>query len=340
MSQLLTFKEAKNSRLVEVANLCNDSDGFRQLLNEATQRLMLRGDFVGLQVPIAFCVRDGCITWPRLVGTVRGLKVGCQPVQVDNHWGYGFLNGPGSWWGQWNGCGGRAATSINIGHAATYADLKGSNKKVRFYIDCLEDVGKQVILRGFIDSNGQPLKEKNASGNWVYQKTLTLADQYVSTAEDIQKFGRVVLPDDLECRVRVYSYDTVEDNLIDLAVYEPGETNPWYARSQVRGGCGIGYNARGNNSCNGLTNVVALVKLQFVPVARDEDLVLISNIGALKNAFMAIRLEEDGEDEKAVTKWILAVKELNLQLGDEQPPWTVPSASRPFSGQRYSNQMV
>lgn len=336
MSRLLTFQEARASRLVEVAQVCATSEEFRQLLNEVTERILLRGDWPGVLVPMAFCLRSGCVTWPRIVGNIRGAKMGCRQVHVSNAWGYGFLDGASSWSRQWANCGGHDVTLINIGHAATYEDIKGENKKVRFYIDCLEDVGKEIVLRDFIDSNGQPLKEK-VDGVWKYQKTLTLANQYVSTSEDIRTFGRVHLPDDLQCRVRVFAYDTVDDTLRDLAVYDPGETDPWYARSQIKGSCS-GFSC--NESCSGITNFVALVKLQFVPIVNDDDLVPIANIGALKHGFQAVRMEESDNDAGAVAKWALAVKELNLQLRDESPDWTVPTQMRPFNGRRYTNSCV
>jgi hypothetical protein len=327
----MTFKDARDSRLSQVANLCNTSDGFKALLNEAIPRLMIRGDWPGVVVPIAVCLDSSCVTWPRYVGNIRKAKIGNRIVNVRNSW-YQFLDGPGSC-----GCFTQnepGLTLLSTGHAATYRDIRGENKKVRFYIDCLQDAGKQIILRGFIDSNGQPLKEL-VDGEWVYQKTLTLANQFVSTPEDIRTFGRVHLPDDMQCRVRAFSYDTVNDTLLDLAIYDPGETDPWYPRSQIQGGC-VGC----HNNCDGLTSFLAEVKLQFIPIKRDTDLVLISNIGALKNAFMAIRYEEEGKDREAVTKWGMAVKELNLQMADENPDWTIPFNYQPLAGQAYSNQMV
>lgn len=334
--QLLSFRRVKASRVAEVANLCPDSDAFRGLLNEVVSRIMMRGDFVGTTAPVAFCLRDNCATWPRFVGKVRAAKIGCRAVSVSNEWGYGFLNGTASWWQQWSNCGGSERKLVNIGHAGVYRDIQGENKKVRFYIDCLEDVGKEIILTDFIDSNGQPLKEL-VDGVWKYQKTLTLANQFVSTAEDIRTFGRVHLPDTIECRVRVFNYDTVTDTLRDMAIYEPGETDPWYARSQIIGGCG-----GCNNNCDGLTSFVALVKLQHVPVVNDDDLISLSEeaIGAIKNGFQAVKLEEAGNDDAAVKKWLLLVKELNLQLADESPPFTVPTQMRAFAGQRYTNQMT
>jgi hypothetical protein len=65
--------------------------------------------------------------------------------------------------------------------------------------------------------------------------------------------------------------------------------------------------------------VEALVKLKFIPVVAPTDLVLISNIRALKFAVQCIRLEEAGQNDAAAVKMAMAVKELNLQLENEYP---------------------
>jgi hypothetical protein len=110
-----------------------------------------------------------------------------------------------------------------------------------------------------------------------------------------------------------------------MAHYEPGETDPMYRHSTIRGGCGA-RSARTCSSADGsqTRKVEILAKLQFIPVVVDTDTVQIDNIAALKLMIQAIRLEEAGNDQEAAGKQILAIKELNRQLRNKLPLDQIP----------------
>jgi len=59
--------------------------------------------------------------------------------------------------------------------------------------------------------------------------------------------------------------------------------------------------------------------LPVVPVKHPRDFLAISNFRALKLGIQAVKLEEANDDAAAQVKWLLAVKELNLEHDDEQP---------------------
>jgi len=71
---LITFAQAKNSNIREISGCTVDSDRFKFLLNEATERLLTRGDSMGTVQPIQVCVRRGCVVFPRYVSTIREAK--------------------------------------------------------------------------------------------------------------------------------------------------------------------------------------------------------------------------------------------------------------------------
>lgn len=330
MNQLLTFAEAKASRLREVANTCASSDDFKSMLNEATERAMNRGDWDGTVVPMAICIRSDCITWPRYVGRVRMLNLCGQPVRAQNSW-YQFLQSPSFRQNQWWGGSRLRYAEMEMGNAPTYDQIRGENKKVRLYTFAQKDVGKLTKIYG-TDQYGQPLQERDQSDNWTEGVTLTAAIPFVSTSMDVRSISRVQR-EVTQRHQMLYEFDTVNSTLRDLADYMPGETDPWYARSKITGRCC-------QNSCDGLTSVIAQIKLQFIPVVGDDDLVLISNVPALKMWFQAIRYGEKGDIMNMDAWERKAIKELNAELNNANPPETTPVAIEPFAGRSFRQQCI
>jgi len=319
---LLTFAEAKASRLQDIAQACSSSSEFASLLNEATQALMTRGDWAGLVVPIHVCVQNGCVTWPRYVGKVRRINACGNEVKIGNlreaynNWGNSWGWGDTGWLGDgslgnWSGMGGGRMT--NQGRYPTYKDLNPLNLRlIRAYPSVQQDIGQTITIFG-LDNNRQPLMTQDpVSGNWSQGITITLAVPFGSTSVYVSQIDRIS-KSVTQGLVRLYAYDATNNVLEDLAVYEPTETDPNYERDKIH--------TTSIRNCNGgcTTSVAALVKLQFVPVVADTDLVLISNIRALKFAVQAIKLEEANQDEAASIKMAKAVKELNLELEDQYP---------------------
>ena len=114
--------------------------------------------------------------------------------------------------------------------------------------------------------------------------------------------------------VRLYAYNTSAAVLEDVACYEPSETNPNYLRSRL--------SLPALACCT--QAVIALVKLQFVPVFADTDPVLIGNITALKHAIQCIRCEEAQDVETARQFMVMAVDELNQELANANPETQIP----------------
>lgn len=318
----LTLKQAQSSRLADIAQACPTSADFISLVNEATEALLTRGDWAGTLVPIRVCVRNGCVTWPRYVGKVRRIN-GCgENIRIGNLW-YEFIdhdrfNGWNHGWGNspfgfgglgshgWRGNMGM----INRGRYPTYNDIfPNVNRLVRAHCLVQEDIGKTLTIFG-LDNNGQVLRTHDTVNNvWTDGITITLAVPFGSTSVYVSKIDRVI-KDVTQGDVPLYAYDPVNNVEEDLAFYAPSETNPSYERDIIKTTI---------NCCGNMRSVEALVKLKFIPVSVPNDLILISNVRALKFAVQAIRLEEAGQNEAGAEKMALAVKELNLQLENEYP---------------------
>lgn len=300
-----------NTALKTIAGTCSSTAQFLSLVNEAMRRLDRRGNFFDTEQLMRVCVYNGCITWPRFVGTVLGVKFcSCPDSVLRNNW-YAMM-GPRDCNYGWTG----THTIRDNGTAPTYNDITGEDGKVlRVYITAKADVGKTITFYG-IDTNGQPLREK-VSGVWQPGMTLTLASPYVQSTTVVKRIESVVR-EATQGRVYVYEYDSASDTIRDLAFYEPGETNPRYRRSFIK-----------NFNCiptqcgetDGVTyrSLEALVKLQFVEVVSDYDFLPIDNVDAIKLMVQAIRLEEENKDELAEVKIAKAIRELNFELRNKLP---------------------
>jgi hypothetical protein len=329
MPLLKTFAEIKASRIIQVANSCADSGEFASLVNEATDILMQRGDWPGTVVPIRVQVNNGCVVWPRCVGRVRKINRCNVPLKVGNLWwdfvdhenylgwqGAPFAWGNGGNFGSGHRHGAHHGSLSSQGRVPTYNDVPGGNPVyIRAYALGQADVGKTVTIFG-LDGNGQPLRHQDpASGLWMDGVIVTLSVPFGSTSIYVQRIDAVI-KDQTQFRVPLYSYDPITNTLLDLAVYDPSETDPSYAKDRLI--------AHGHANCQCPFTVIALVKLAFIPVVDDTDYVLIPSTNALKKAIQSIKYGEAGDIANQESFMQAAVNELNHVLDNEEPPNTMP----------------
>lgn len=295
--------------LKNVSGVCSDSEQFVEYLNEAMRRLMRRGGFYDTEQLLKICVYNGCITWPRFVGTVLGIRACCMgDMDIRNNW-YAII-GP-------RNCSFRSGYAMrDAGTGPTYNDITGEDGKyIRVYLSKLEDAGKTITLFG-IDTNGQPLQEK-IDGVWRQGVTLTMAAPYVQTSMLVKAISSVTR-EVTQALVRVFEFDPATDLMRDIAVYEPSETNPRYRKSHIQNfhclpsACSTEDGVR-------YRTIEALVKMEFIPVVSDRDFLAIENYDALKFAISAIKFEEANDDDAASVKWIKAISEMNMELRDKHP---------------------
>jgi len=337
MIDFLTYGQVKNSSVARISGACPGSAQFLEFVNEAVERLMTRGDWAQTLVPIHMCIKSGCVTWPRFVGSIRKLRFCGTVVPITNlyssylergawpNW-YDFPN-MGSWGNVGSGGWGTLGKFYNlqaiidgankVGYYSTYNDPPtGATRYIRAYPQFPEDVGKTVTIYGK-DENGQPLVTKTTDSSGVVTYPLgakiTIASPYGSTAVPVQgPIDRVLIQDGTVGRIYLYAYDATEDLLTDLAVYQAGETNPTYERMRIPG-----VQTASNGTCS--RSVMGLVKLKFIPVVNDEDLILIPNMGAIKTMYQALIFEDSNDDDRAARYEARAIRELNLQLRDQYP---------------------
>ncbi len=342
---MLTLLDCKQSTIPNVAGKCAASFEFGQLINEATRKLLRRGDWVGTVTPIQICVSKGCLVMPRYVQSVRKINTCRSKLPVGNLW-YNFINardwqggrwggfGIEGWWHHARDCGALSAK----GQACCYNDIPGDGWLVRAYARCQQDYGQVIQIFG-VDNGNQPLRTNNGDGTWSDGISIVLGSSglnpnFGSTSVFVRRIDRVVKPQ-TQCQVMLYAYNPATDALLDLAVYDPGELTPTYTRYQLNfGHTPFGLNA---GCCGPVQSVVALVKLRFIPAQFDTDLVVVDNLDALKYEVQSIRAQEAGDLALAKGYETAAIQELNRDLEDNYPDDTFSAVNNVFAGETFSN---
>lgn len=321
---LKTLAEAKASTLRNIAGVPVQSPQFLDRVNEATEALMIRGDWSGTLIGIYACAARGCVVWPRYVGHIRKLNVCNAHIPIRSIWDQ-FIDDYHS--AAWQSCLGPRAKMVAQGKSPAYKDIYGDGRYVRAYTAVQADIGKTLTIFG-VDNNNQPLRTCDPVTNlWTEGVKLTLVGApnfYAQTAMFVRRIDRV-LKDMTQGDVRLYAFNNATGLLEDLAVYQPSETNPDYVRYSLS-------LFNGATCCGDSQGVSALVKLKFVPVLVDTDIVLIESLRALKFMIQSLKFSEAGDDENATSFEKKAIRELNLKEADDNPDDQMVIENNPFQG--------
>src|SRR6516164_6486987 len=125
MAFTVTLQNAKTSTLKNVAAACTDSSQFVDLVNEATRRLLKRGNWQGTEWLARFEVQGCVITWPKWVAAVEGVRF-ChdRPAQIwNNH--YQFVGPTYRHLGCYSG-----AVMADVNPSPVQFDITGNQGKV------------------------------------------------------------------------------------------------------------------------------------------------------------------------------------------------------------------
>ncbi len=329
-----TLEDAMNEqRIKDVANNCSGSASYISKINSTTRMLMKRGNWWQTEVLLRMCVTGCRIVWPKYVGTITGIRFCCfGQMQLQNNW-YGIL-GPmgspgaiGAGYGAFNGLGYDgwiAPTMFDRDTAPTHTQITGNTGKyVRYNVVKANDYGKTIRIYG-TQFGGQPLQEK-VNGVWQMGITLTAANPFAQSSVLVTRIDQVVR-ERTEGMTYLYQYDPIANNQLQLAVYEPNETNPQYRVSQVTGFNQI----RGNEDANGqrIWTCDAMVKLQYFPVVHERDFLFIGDYDALAFGIQALNFDNASDAQNAETYFTKAIRELNFESRDKNPGQTFVVKSR------------
>jgi hypothetical protein len=169
---------------------------------------------------------------------------------------------------------------------------------------------------------------KSGSGSTaVYQDGLvvTLVNGYVDTVYDglPLSFNSItsVSKDVTQGNVQLYELTDSTPTLVDIATYEPDETLPSYRRSLIpslggASGCADGTDTK--------VSVTVIAKLRFINAVNDTDVLMVSDLYAIKNMAIAIKLEENRDFGAASEYRNLSLDSLQNQLANHMGDGAVP----------------
>lgn len=320
-----TLGDARSKqRIRDVARGCSSSTEYADKINSVTRMLMKRGNWWQTEVLMRFCVNGCKMVWPKYVGTVTGLRFCCfGQMELQNNW-YGILGPMGSagayaaGYGAYSGIGYGGwikPTMFDRDTSPVHTQITGNTGKyVRYNVVKNTDYGKTIRIYGTKYGN-QPLQEK-INGVWRPGITLTAANPFAQSADLITRIDQVVR-ERTEGMTYLYQYDPVALNQLQLAVYEPNETNPQYRVSQVTGFNQI----RNGEDANGqrIWTCDAMVKLQYFDVVDDRDFLFIGDWDALAFGIQALNFDNDDNAGNAEAYYAKAIRELNFESRDKNP---------------------
>lgn len=302
----LTYGMVKRIAAKELALNVGDTSRVTSSLNEAQERLMEMGKWKGTYQKYRFCVNQGCITLPREIEGVEAFAIEAMPGTVRNEW-FEFLDsGPGLLESDDN----IGIQLVDRGLACAFDDVTGTGKKLAVYCERTEASTAKIVLR-YYDKNGQYVRtQQDGSIQDGEALALPAPGAYTYTANEVMAGGLVAaIKPVTNGVVRLYEYTVSDASLKPLGYYAPNELVPEYRRALIPDLTSFG--------CGGCENVTVdiMAKLAHLPLAgKDNDLLMIRSIGALKLACKAIKLEDANDFQSAAAWWAMAKKVLDDQL--------------------------
>lgn len=301
------------STIAASIGLCTDDARVISLINEAQERLLPQGKWVGTYARYRVCISNACITWPRQIETIEAMSICKVPGVIRNEW-FEFLgNGPGGF--SEDSCPGNVL--IDRGMAATFDDpIATAANKIRVHSDVAESSSSRILIQGY-DENSQWVRTLD-SGSYVDGEYVTISTNYQYTTTRWSNITGVQKPV-TNGAVRLYEYSTTLSSAVKaLAYYENDETVPLYRRSMIPGLGETGACCGADSDCTNKT-VTVMAKLRFIPVRNDIDYLMIGNSPAIKDMVRSCWFSDRNDIQNAGIYEAKAVdmlkKELQSHLG-------------------------
>lgn len=309
---LLCLSDLRASRIPGIAGVCASSAQFLDIANKAIRMLMTRGQFEGTTAILRVSIQNGCVVWPRDVGTVLAVNICGQPVQAKNNW-FQFLPGNGGDVRPDKRCGASIMQQDNP--TPVWRPIPcGHPSYVRLFLERDADVGKMVTLYGIDEFGNEIRTERVSGGGYLAGVTVSLAKPYSQPAIKFRSLDRIEKQITAGPISAYYTELGDGTDLVQCGRYAPRDTNPFYRTTTIsslnNAGC----------QCNSDTRTIsALVLIQFYPLVEDDDLLPIQNIDAIEHMVRSIKFADSFDGAQAKEWEASAIHELNLELGIKQP---------------------
>lgn len=282
-----TLGDARNQIDTSVLGIQACSPAFVQLLNEATQRLLMGPErWWDVNHKMVITASNGCITWPRQIAAIESIAVCRTPITIRNEW-FEFLE---------SGYGIRCEKPcenqmFDRGTAVTFRAIR-NGYQIKLYSAVTEDDTKTVGFLGY-DCNGKWVRTETSPGVFIDGEWLNIplnnANPVTGTVQWAVDGITAVIKPELNGLLNVYDYLASSGDSRKIATYEWDETRPVYRKSLV-----------GSIPDNQDTQITVMYKQEYKPVANDNDFLLIANIPALSEMMAAVKLYRQNAMQLAV----------------------------------------
>lgn len=281
----IRFGILKNSPLPSRVNYCPDDWRFADLVNRTLELLLSLGDFWETTREAIFCVSDECFVTPGCVATVEGVRACNRSIRIENQW-YTFLPtfNPDRW----------HETSLHFEYkdqVPTFAAL--CNPVIlRTFATSSSDYSKTIKFLGY-DKNKQWIRTRQG-GIWQDGEVVTLVSPFADTVNEFTSVTAVIKTES-DDSFRVFSYPAGNDSVLTpIGQYEFWETVPSYQRYSIRN-----FHKINDPHCCQKDLIEAQVKVDFIKVRHDDDLIPIGNRPAMELAVLAMNAMDNGDHQGA-----------------------------------------
>ncbi len=308
----LQLSDAKSDLGIQaVAGACSNSADFLSLINTVTRRLLKRGSFYETDWLIKICFTGCKIRWPEIVGTVQGVRFCGKSEQAALRNNWWSIIGTRSCYSNW-----QSDVTIQEGNSSPVVnDITGNEGKlIRYHVVKAADYGKKIWIYGTA-FGGQPL-QRLESGVWVDGIEITAANPFGTNAVLVQTITSIVREATVGMTY-LYAYDSVADQLFDLASFTPNQTNPRFRTSIVKNICAV-------PSCETddgvrMRTAEALIKINYRPLVNDSDFLIISDLDALALGIQSLKREQANDIVGSQQMMAAAISELNFGTREKEP---------------------
>lgn len=282
-----TLGDAKTQIDVSTLGVPACSAAFTQLLNEATQRLLMGPDrWWDVHHKLAINVTNGCVTWPRDVANIESIALCGVPMTIRNEW-FEFLE---------SGYGVRCCDAqcenqmFDRGSAVTFKDIR-HGYTIKLVTQKAEEEGLEMGFLGY-DCQGNWIRTQDASGTyrdgvWVPIPISPNAPYTGQVQFALAGITGIIKPK-TNGYINLYDYNLISGDSQKIGVYEWDETRPSYRRCLI-GGI--------PDDCT--KTVTVMYRQEYKPVENDNDFLLIANIPALSSMMQAVKLYRQNQMQLA-----------------------------------------
>lgn len=288
-----------------LANYVGANNNANTRLDLVRERLLKPINGRGSKVPLLLGIYtdwngDSIVTLPRAYNTIlAGVAMpaastntaicGGTPLGVRNGWYEVMPDGTGLA----SGCSADGFIEQN-GRYCTFQDWT-TPKLLRFKFEVSESVST-ILIRG---RNAGSEVYTTYSATWIQgERVVVSGTTTVTTSNQFDALNLYVVKPVTNGRVSMYSVDGSGTEVL-VALFDPSETVPKWRRYKVP-----------NITDPSSNQFLAICKVEYTPLANDNDECIPSNLGALKDGFQALLAEDSLDRTRAKDLWASAREKL------------------------------